>query len=57
MNKFLMTFLVLMFINIVVPLILSFLFDDPNSYITYLLWINALGIFYAFLPERAAVLI
>ena len=56
MNKILLTLVILGFIDIVAPLILSFLFDDPTSYTTYLLWVNALGIFYAFLPERAALL-
>ena len=52
MNKLLMVFLALLLIDILVPVITGFLSVDVESYINYLMWVNALGVFYAILPEK-----
>jgi len=52
MNKLLLVFLILLVVDILVPIVTGFLSIGVGSYINYLMWFNALGIFYAILPER-----
>jgi hypothetical protein len=52
MNKLLIVFLVLLLIDVLVPIITGFLSIQVESYINYLMWVNALGVFYAILPEK-----
>jgi hypothetical protein len=52
MNKLLLVFLVLLLIDVFVPVVTGFLSISVESYINYLMWLNALGIFYAILPEK-----
>jgi hypothetical protein len=56
MNKLLLVFLVLLFIDVFVPIVTGFLSIGAESYINYLMWLNALGIFYAILPERTGAM-
>lgn len=56
MNKLLIVFSGLLFVDILVPIITGFLSVEVASYINYLMWFNALGIFYAILPERTGVM-
>lgn len=56
MNKLLLIFLALLFIDIIIPIITGFLSVKTESYLNYLLWINALGIFYALLPEKIGLM-
>jgi hypothetical protein len=56
MNKLLLVFLVLLLIDVLVPVVTGFLSIGVESYLNYLLWINALGVFYAILPERTGVM-
>lgn len=44
----------LIFIDLLVPLIMKFLSVEATVYINYLGWINALGIFYLILPKRVS---
>jgi len=55
MNK-LYVLAVLIIIDIIVPIITGFLSINVETYINYLMWFNALGIFYIILPERAGVM-
>ena len=50
---FLIIFLILL--NIIFPLIMTFLSIGPETYINYLGWINALAIFYLILPENVSI--
>ena len=52
MKKLLIVFVVLLLIDILIPIMTNFLSIKVESYLNYLLWINALGVFYAILPER-----
>jgi hypothetical protein len=56
MNKLLLVFLVLLLIDVFVPVVTRFLSISAESYINYLMWFNALGIFYAILPERTGAM-
>jgi hypothetical protein len=56
MNKFLIVFLVLLLVDVLVPIITGFLSIRVESYINYLMWFNALGIFYAILPEKTGAM-
>jgi hypothetical protein len=56
MNKLLIVFLVLLLVDILVPIITGFLSISVESYINYLMWFNALGLFYAILPERTGLM-
>ena len=56
MNKLLIVFLVLLVVDILVPIITEFLSVSVESYINYLMWFNALGLFYAILPERTGLM-
>lgn len=56
MNKLLLVFLILLIVDIFVPIITGFLSISVETYINYLMWFNALGIFYAILPERTGVM-
>jgi hypothetical protein len=52
MNKLLIVFVVLLIVDVLVPIITNFLSISVDTYINYLMWLNALGLFYAILPER-----
>ena len=56
MNKLLIVFLVLVLIDVLVPIITGFLSIQVESYINYLMWVNALGVFYAILPEKTGAM-
>ena len=56
MNKLLIVFLALLLIDMLVPITTGFLSIQVESYINYLMWVNALGIFYAILPEKTGAM-
>jgi len=45
----------LVFLNIIFPLIMTFLSIGMETYINYLGWMNALGIFYIILPKSVSI--
>lgn len=51
MNKWLVL-AVLLLVDILLPVVTGFLSISVESYINYLMWFNALGIFYIILPEK-----
>ena len=53
MKKFILLGL-LVLLDILVPLIMTFLTIDLEVYINYLSWINALVIFYLILPSKVS---
>jgi len=55
MNK-LYVLAVLVLVDIIVPIFTGFLSIGVESYINYLMWFNALGIFYMILPERTGAM-
>jgi hypothetical protein len=44
----------LIFLNLFVPTVMTFLTVEMVSYINYLSWINALVIFYLILPSKVS---
>jgi len=44
----------LIFLDLLIPVIMKFLTVDTESYINYLSWINALVIFYLILPSKVS---
>jgi hypothetical protein len=56
MNKLLLVFIVLLLVDILVPIVTGFLSITVETYINYLMWLNALGIFYAILPEKTGAM-
>jgi len=45
---------ILILFDIFVPIIMNFLTVEMSSYINYLTWINALVVFYLFLPKNVS---
>ena len=56
MNKLLLVFLVLLLVDVLVPVVTGFLSISVETYLNYLLWLNALGVFYAILPEKTGTM-
>jgi hypothetical protein len=56
MNKLLLVFVVLLLLDALLPVVAGFLSISTESYINYLMWFNALGIFYAILPEKTGAM-
>lgn len=55
MNKWIV-FVVLILVDILVPVVTGFLSISVESYLNYLMWFNALGIFYIILPEKTGAM-
>lgn len=55
MNKWLVL-AVLLLVDILLPVVTGFLSISVESYINYLMWFNALGIFYMILPEKTGTM-
>ena len=55
MNKWLVL-AVLLLVDILLPVVTGFLSISVESYINYLMWFNALGIFYIILPEKTGTM-
>ncbi len=55
MNK-LLVLAVLLLVDILLPVVTGFLSISVESYINYLMWFNALGIFYIILPEKTGTM-
>jgi hypothetical protein len=55
MNKWLVL-AILLLVDILLPIVTGFLSISTESYINYLMWFNALGIFYIILPEKTGAM-